>query len=59
MNCGNYRGITLMCHSMKVCEKVHDNRLRNTVSANEEQFVFVNGKCITDAIFKLRQLQEI
>ena len=27
MNCGNYRGITLMCHSMKLYERVHENRL--------------------------------
>ena len=32
MNCGNYRNIKLMCHSMKLYERVHDNRLRNIVS---------------------------
>ena len=32
MNCGNYRGIKLMCHSMKLYERVHENRLRNIVS---------------------------
>ena len=57
MNCGNYRGIKLMCHSMKLYERVHENRLRNIVSI-EEQFVFVKGKSTTDAIFALRQLQE-
>ena len=35
-NCGNYRGIKLMCHSMKLYEKVHANRLRNIVSISEE-----------------------
>ena len=32
MNCGNYRGIKPMCHSMKVYERVHQNRLRNIAS---------------------------
>ena len=58
MNCGNYRGITLMCHSMKLYGRVHENRLRNVVSISDEQFGFVKGKSTTDAIFALRQLQE-
>ena len=58
MNCGNYRVIKLMYHSMKLYERVHENRLRNSVSISEEQFGFVNGKSTTDAIFALRQLQE-
>ena len=41
MNCGNYQGIKLMCHSMKLYERVHENRLRNIVSISEEQFGFV------------------
>ena len=51
MNCGNYRGIKRMCHSMKLYERVHNNRLRNIVSISEEQFVFMKGKSTTDAIF--------
>ena len=58
LNCGNYRGIKLMCHSMKLYETVHENRLRNIVSIDEEQFGFVKGKSTTDAIFALRLLQE-
>ena len=58
MNCGNYQGIKLMCHSMKLYERVHENRLRNIVSISDEQFGFVKGKSTTDAIFALRQLQE-
>ena len=27
MNCDNYRGIKLMCHSMKLYERMHENRL--------------------------------
>ena len=58
MNCCNYRRIKLLCHSMKLYERVHENRLRNIMSKSEEQFGFVNGKSTTDAIFALRQLQE-
>ena len=58
MNCGNYCGIKLMCHSMNLYERVDENRLRNIVSISEEQFVFVKGKSTTDAMFALRQLQE-
>ena len=49
MKCGNYRGIKVMCHSMNLYERVHDNRLRNII---EEQFGFVNGKSISDAILR-------
>ena len=51
MNCGNYRDIKPMCHSMKLYERVHNNRLKNIVSISEEQFGFMNGKYTTDAIF--------
>ena len=47
-----------MGHSMKLYERVHENRLRNIVSISEEQFGFMKGKSTTDAIFALRQLQE-
>ena len=58
MNCGNYRGIMVMCHSMELYERVHENRLRNIVSISDEQFEFVKGESRTYAIFALRQLQE-
>ena len=56
--CGNYRGIKLMCHSMKLYERIIENRLRNVVNISEHQFGFMKGKSTTDAIFALRQLQE-
>ena len=43
MNRENYRGTKLVCHSMKLYERVHDNRLRNIVSISEDKFVFVQG----------------
>ena len=55
---GNYRGIKLMCHIVKLYERVHENRPRNIVSISEEQFGFVKGKSTADVIFALRQLQE-
>ena len=58
MECGSYRGIKLMCHSMKLYERVQEGRLRNLVEISEEQFSFMKGKSTTDAIFSLRQLQE-
>ena len=58
MCCGNYRGIKLMCYSMKLYERIIENRLRNVVNISEHQFGFMKGKSTTDAIFALRQLQE-
>ena len=58
MNCGNYWGIKLMCHSMKLYERVHGNRLRNIVSISDEQFGIVKGNSTTYSIFALRKLQE-
>ena len=46
-----------MCHSIKLYERVHANRLRN-VSISDEQFGFVKRKSTTDVIFALRHLQE-
>ena len=43
MNCGKYQGTKPMCHSMKLCERVHTNRLRNIMSISEEQFGFMKG----------------
>ena len=57
-DCGNYRGIKLISHTMKIWERVIDRRLRNEVSISPEQFGFIPGRSTTDAIFALRQLVE-
>ena len=44
MECRNYRGIKLMCHSMKLYDRVQEGRLRNLVEISEEQFGFMKGK---------------
>ncbi|XP_069995985.1 uncharacterized protein [Penaeus vannamei] len=58
MECGNYRGIKLISHSMKLNERVQESRLRNIAEVSEEQFGFMKGKSTIGAIFVLRQLQE-
>ena len=54
MNCGNYRDIKLMCHNMKLYERVHENRLRKIVIISEEHFGFLKGKSTTEANVSLR-----
>ena len=56
--CGNYRGIKLMSHSMKLWERVIEARIRKEVMIGEQQFGFMPGRSTTDAIFCLRMLLE-
>ena len=56
--CGNYGGIKLMSHIMKVWEKVIDRRLRRETTMGEQQFGFMPGKGTTDTIFAARQMIE-
>ena len=56
--CENYRGIKLMSHSMKLWERVIEARIRKKVTIAEQQFGFMPGRIITDAIFCLRMLLE-
>ena len=39
--CGNYRGIKLMSHSMKLWERIIEVRLRKEVTIAEQQFGFM------------------
>ena len=55
---GNYRGIKLMSHSMKLWERVIEARKRKEVTIAEQQFGFMPGRSTTDAIFCLRMLLE-
>jgi hypothetical protein len=57
-DCGNYRGIKLMSHTMKIWEKVIDHRLRVETSIGESQFGFMPGRSTTDAIAVLRMSME-
>ena len=56
--CGNYCGIKLTCHTMKLWERVIEARLRKEVRVAEQQFGFMPGRSTTDAIFSLRMLLE-
>ena len=56
--CGNYRGIKLMSHTMKVWEGIIEARLRDRVEISKQQYEFMPGKETTDAMFALRMLME-
>ena len=56
--CGNYRGIKLMSHTMKVWERIIETRLRDRVEISKQQYGFMPGKETTDAMFALRMLME-
>src|SRR5206468_3840554 len=58
LECGSYRGIKLLDHAMKICERVIEGRVRSRVCLDGMQFGFSKGKGTTDAIFIVRQLQE-
>ena len=56
--CGNYRGIKLMSHTMKVWERIIETRLRDRVEISKQQYGFMPGKGTTDAMLALRMLME-
>ena len=56
--CGNYRGIKLTSHTMKVWERIVEARLRDRVEISKQQYGFMPGKETTDAMFALRMLME-
>ena len=56
--CGNYRGIKLMSHTMKVWERIIKARLRDRVEISKQQYGFMPGKGTIDAMFALRMLIE-
>ena len=57
-NCNNYRGIKLMCHMMKVWERVMERRMRDITEVSENQFGFMPGRSTMGAIFLLRRVIE-
>ena len=56
--CSNYRGIKLMCHTLKLCERIIDKCLKSETTIGEDQRGFMPGRSGTEAIFALRQLYE-
>lgn len=57
-SCNNYRTVKLIPHTMKICERAMDSRLRKRVEVDTNQCVFVGGKSTSDAIRSLRILIE-
>ena len=57
-DCGNYRGIKMISHTMQILGRVIDRRLREETTIGEEQFGFMPGRGTTDAIFAARQVIE-
>ena len=49
----NYRGINLMSHTMKLWERVIKHRLRHHAMIVENQFGFMPGRSIIEAIHLL------
>ena len=58
LECGNFRGSTLLEHGMKMFEKFLERKLRKLITVNNMQFGFSPGKGTTDAVFIIQQLQE-
>ena len=56
-SCSNYRGIKLICHTTKLCERVVEKRLRSEVMFSEQQW-FHARESTTYALFALRLLME-
>ncbi|XP_064097562.1 uncharacterized protein LOC135208925 [Macrobrachium nipponense] len=56
--CGDYRGIKLMFHTLKILERMIDTRLREEAGIGKERMGFMRGRGTTDDIFCLRQLME-
>ena len=57
-NCTNYRGFKRLSHTMKLWEKVIDQRLKQKTKISENQFAFMIGRSTIKAIFSCRQLME-
>ena len=58
LDCGSYRPIKLLEHSMKVMERVIERRLREIVQVDEMQRGFMPGRSTVDAVFAIRSLVE-
>ena len=58
LECGNYRGIKLMSHTITLWERIIENRIREIVELGNIQFGFRKEMSTTEPIFALRILQE-
>ena len=58
LDCGNYRGIKLLSHCLKLLERTMEQRIKELVDIKENQYGFQKGKSTTEPMFCLRILQE-
>ncbi|GJZ57942.1 retrovirus-related pol polyprotein LINE-1, partial [Tanacetum coccineum] len=56
--CSNYRGIKLLGHTMELWERVIERRLRRETLVSENQFGFMPGRSLVEAIHLIRSLME-
>lgn len=52
-SCTNYHGIKLMSQSLKLGKRIIEHRQRYETSVSENQFGFMRGRSMTEAIFLL------
>ena len=57
-DCGNYKGIKVLEHCMKIYERILDKRLREQIEIDESQFGFMPGKGTVDPFLIMRLRQE-
>ena len=57
-DCGNYRGMKPMSHTMKIWESIIGRRLTEDTPIGDEQFGFMPGRGTTDAIFAVEKLTD-
>ena len=55
-DCNNYRAIKLLCHTIKLWERVIEKRLRKDISIIENQFGFMPDRSTIEVIYLLRRL---
>jgi len=58
LDCGSYQGIKMLEHILKLFEGIIGVQVREKATIYNMQFGFMGGKATTDAIFKVRQMQE-
>ena len=58
LDCGNYLGIKLSEHQLKVLECILDQRLRKIINIDSMQFGFSTAKGTINSVFIARQVQE-
>ena len=58
VECNNFRGITLLSHTLKLWKRIAESRLRKIVNISERQYGFQPGKSTIQPLFCLRMLHE-